>query len=76
MRILTTSPVAMDHMTELRTRVQRDEYEVDPRLVAEALLRRIDLLGAPPEARDERLSRPDARGPSGPRPDGPSRPAA
>jgi hypothetical protein len=62
-------PNAMDDVVqELKRRVERHEYEIDPHLVAEALLRRLDLLGT-----GVRLSPRRARDRSGRRPDGPPR---
>lgn len=55
------APDASRAMQDLKTRVARDEYEVDPHRVAEALLRRVGERLAHPEGREERISRRGAR---------------
>lgn len=73
------SPSMARHLhdtAELRARVARAEYVIDPALVAEALLARVDVAGARGDGREGRLIPRDARDPRGPGPDGPPRPAA
>jgi len=59
---------------EIKLLVARDDYDIDPHRVAEALLDRLS--GFPDVRRDERVIRRGARGPAGPAPLGPRHPSA